>query len=101
MKIIKITAQQEKELVSYRRLLPLTSNLSITTTAGETFNASDHALLAYMVWKRFGMDNAVFGAVWRNMLSNDCPTEDAMALVAYYILDVADRYITVNPKCHF
>jgi len=54
---------------------------TITTTAKETFTGADSALMAFMVYKRFGRDTDAACAAWRRMLQNSTPFADFTMLV--------------------
>jgi len=53
-------------------------------TAAGPFSAMDHGQLAFLVWRRMGMNNDAATHAWRKMLGNDCPVSDFMELVAWY-----------------
>lgn len=82
------TPEQVARVKPYHGLLRNPEKLEATTTAGEVFNAVDHSLLAYTIWKRAGMNPKACGHMWRRMMENNCPDEDVMALVAYWVFEV-------------
>lgn len=63
----------------------------ITTTAGEVFTARDSAMLAAIILRRFGYDNAAAAAAYRRLLGNSCPDEDFAMLANEGRLDARPR----------
>jgi hypothetical protein len=56
------------------------SNLGVTTTNHERFSGEEHALMAALIWKRFGYDTTVAAAAWRRLLENSCGDPEFEAL---------------------
>jgi hypothetical protein len=56
--------------------------------SGEFFDCTDHALMAFQIWRRMGRNNESTGEAWRRLMQSDCPTPDVMALVAFYVFRV-------------
>lgn len=57
------------------------SNLSVTTVANEVFSGEDHAILANMIWRRWGRDYQAAHAAWKRLFQNSCTLEDFVRLV--------------------
>lgn len=55
----------------------------ITTTTGERFTGTDHAILAALMLLRVGGDRAAALAGWHGLLTNRCSEEDFMELAAH------------------
>lgn len=55
----------------------------ITTVAGEAFTPEDSALLARLIYRRFGYEISAAAAAWRRMLQNNCTDAHFAALVAH------------------
>lgn len=55
--------------------------MSVSTTFGETFNESDNAQLALLVYKRFGYDLESATLAWKRMLQNNATKGDFMKLL--------------------
>lgn len=53
---------------------------TITTTAGEPFTGEESALLAALIYKRFGYDHAAAAAAWCRLLGNSCTDTQFMEL---------------------
>jgi hypothetical protein len=53
---------------------------TIKTTAGEDFTTGQTAMLARLVWLRFGRDRDAATAAWNRLLGNQCSTAEFMAL---------------------
>ena len=51
-------------------------NLSVTTTAGETFTGEEHSVLAFIILRRFGYDYEAAANGWRRLFQNNCPDHD-------------------------
>jgi len=43
--------------------------------------------MAFLIWRRMGRNNEATGAAWRRLMESNCPTQDVIALVAYYVFD--------------
>ena len=43
--------------------------------------------MAFLIWRRMGRSNEATGAAWRRLMESNCPTQDVIALVAYYVFD--------------
>ena len=54
---------------------------NITTVDGNEFTEGHSAVLAFMVWKRWGQDTTGAAAAWRRLLQNSCPDSEFEALV--------------------
>ena len=81
----RINAQEREELQPLLSLIPDPDRLYAKTTSAEFFDCSDHALMAFQIWRRMGRSNEAAGAAWRRLMQNDCPTQDVMALVAFHV----------------
>ena len=57
-------------------------DLSVTTTARETFTTEETRQMARLVYKRFGRDLAVATLAWRRMLQNSATESDFARMVA-------------------
>jgi hypothetical protein len=54
---------------------------AVRTTAGETFSGRESALLAVLIYRRFGRDKDAAAAAWRRLHENVCPDRNFMILV--------------------
>jgi len=54
---------------------------NITTTDGSEFTEGHSAVLAFLVWKRWGGDTRGAAVAWRRLLQNSCPDADFEQLV--------------------
>ncbi len=59
-----------------------TPDLSVRTTAGETFSDAETRALAKLVYKRFGNELSVATAAWRRMLQNSTDERGFEKLIA-------------------
>lgn len=57
-------------------------DLSVRTTAGETFSDAETRQLAQLVFKRFGRDIPAATVAWRRLLQNGTSEHDFAKLVA-------------------
>jgi hypothetical protein len=67
----------------------------ITTTNGESFPGTESAILAFLIYKRFGRDLFLACSKWRKMLGNDTPSEEFEKLVraGEFILSNAQKAV--------
>ena len=65
----------------YRKIRDKLNALDIQTTAGELFTGECSALLANLIWHRFGRDWNLSLRKWQDMLGNSCPMEDFKFIV--------------------
>ena len=82
-----ITDEEREQLQPLLMLIPDPDQLYACTMSGEFFDCSDHALMAFQIWRRMGRSNEAAGAAWRRLMQNDCPNEDVMALVAFHVFN--------------
>ncbi len=82
-----MTEQERQQLQPLLSLIRDPDQLSARTTSGEFFDCSDHALMAFQIWRRMGRKNKATGAAWRRLMQSDCPTVDVMALVAFHVFN--------------
>ncbi len=54
-----------------------------TTVSGERFPKEDSALLALLIYRRFGRNAIAATAAWRRLLMNDCRIEEFQRLIDY------------------
>jgi hypothetical protein len=54
---------------------------AVHTTSGETFSGRDSALLAVLIYRRFGREERAAAAAWRRLHENVCPDRNFMILV--------------------
>lgn len=64
---------------------------AVHTTTGEPFTDADHALLAALVFIRFGRETATAAAAWRRLFGTACPDPE-YAQLAGYGLPHAEHY---------
>ena len=62
--------------------------MEVTTTNGKPFSEAEHAMLALLVYRRFGEDVSAASAAWRRMMQNATTDEDFTGL-----LDLAAQQI--------
>jgi hypothetical protein len=51
-------------------------NLTVRTTARESFTGQEHREMALLVYKRFGRNLESATAAWQRMLQNSCTEQD-------------------------
>lgn len=54
---------------------------AVVTTAGDRFTGADHAVMACLIYDRFGRNLQLAAEKWRNMLQNSTTPEDFAQLV--------------------
>ncbi|MBI1249350.1 hypothetical protein GC197_16085 [bacterium] len=82
-----VSPDERNELQPYLSLINDPERLYARTMAGEFFDCSDHAAMAFLIWRRMGRDNEATGAAWRRLMESDCPTPDVIALVAFHVFN--------------
>ena len=82
-----ITDEERQQLQPLLSLIRDPNQLYACTMSGELFDCSDHALMAFQIWRRMGRNNEATGSAWRRLMESDCPTQDVMALVAFYVFN--------------
>ena len=80
-----ITEIEREQLQPLLSLIRDPDQLYACTMSGEFFDCADHALMAFLIWRRMGRSNHATGAAWRRLMESDCPTQDVMALVAFHV----------------
>jgi hypothetical protein len=58
------------------------SNLNVTTTNGQVFTGEQSAVMAALIYKRFGCSLVVSLAAWQRLMQNNCPIDKFGDLVA-------------------
>ena len=82
-----ITEVEREQLQPLLSLIRDPDQLYACTMSGEFFDCADHALMAFLIWRRMGRNNESTGAAWRRLMEIDCPTPDVMALVAFHVFN--------------
>lgn len=84
----QMSAEERDTLEPMLALIRDPEQLSVRTMSGELFDCADHALMAFLIWRRMGRNHEATGEAWRRLMQSDCPTPDVMALVAFYVFRV-------------
>lgn len=82
-----VSDDERRKLRLYLGFIRDPKQLYARTTAGECFDCSDHAAMAFLVWRRMGRDFESTGAAWRRLMQSGCPTPDVIALVAFHVFN--------------
>ena len=80
-----ITEIEREQLQPLLSLIRDPDQLYACTMSGEFFDCADHALMAFLIWRRMGRSSESTGSAWRRLMESDCPTQDVMALVAFHV----------------
>ena len=82
-----ITEVEREQLQPLLSLIRDPDQLYACTMSGEFFDCADHALMAFLIWRRMGRNNESTGAAWCRLMQSNCPTQDVMALVAFHVFN--------------
>lgn len=87
-KVAALVSPDERiELQPFLSLIRNPERLYARTMAGEFFDCSEHAAMAFLIWRRMGRDYEATGASWRRLMESNCPTTDVIALVVFHVFN--------------